>query len=237
MPGRARRCASEQRLDGARDGQPRVSRSRRASSNSQSRKRRAACSLRPLTCSSGTPLLVERRCTTPPALRRSLKDKRWKSPRNGISAPLLNGTGRGRLSRRSRTHSRLRLRKLPASSRSHCTGSVTMTARLVRLTRSVRRRAPGWRRTSTSQPSSSIRGRFNTCSSSALVRRMIVPRMEAEPAWLERVEANVQHFSHREGVSDVEEFPLSCQCEEVTGNRMRHTVAHLPLSTQPARLR
>ena len=55
----------------------------------------------------------------------------------------------GRLHSRSRTQSRCELRKLPACARSQPTGSVTITERLVRLTRRVMRRAAGWRLTST----------------------------------------------------------------------------------------
>ena len=106
-------------------------------------------------------LLVACARTTPPAARLPVNTRLWNSPRRGISAPSVKGTGCGMLLRRSRTHSMLRSMSEPASPRSHCTGSVTITARRVRLTRNVNRRAPGCRRTSTGQSSSSMRGRFN----------------------------------------------------------------------------
>ena len=77
-----------------------------------------------------------------------------------------NGCAEGILVNRSRTQSRWEVRNSPACFRSHCIGSVTITARCVLLTLSVIRRAAGWRRTST--------GSFSPCTSS------LIGAMEAE---------------------------------------------------------
>ena len=133
------------------------SRSRFASSNSHRVRRFAARFLSPGTT-------IEERWL-PPRLSIEIRRERVPpvnvivcgTPRSGMAAACSKGTWFGRLSRRARTQSMWRLRKLPASSRSHWRGSVTMTARRVRLTRSVKRRAPGCRRTSNCAPMSSRR--------------------------------------------------------------------------------
>ena len=77
---------------------------------------------------------------------------RCRRPRSGILSPSASGTGSGTRPSLSRTQSTLLRRNLSASSIRHPDGTVTTTARRVLLTRSVSRRAPACRRTSTGTP-------------------------------------------------------------------------------------